>query len=115
MSKKNNIIKILQDNGFNSHKHPEEYNITYVIENISLVELDPYISSVNVGEKNGFNVYINFKNGIINALNSCIDLDIYDRGFDWNGNEMLCYKFENENDFVKELHRLNSIGLNIKG
>lgn len=113
---KSGIPKIMADNGFRSHPHPNKDCGTYIVENIGFVEMNQQITYIDVGRMGvEFTIFINFKGGVVNTSNLNIDLDMYVRLWDGEGNEMLKCEFNNKNDLIEELHKLNCVGMNIKG
>lgn len=112
-----NLIKILSDNGFRCHEYSELGDDTLVIENIEISEMYQQITYVEVVQysRNDFSIFINLKNDY-NPSNSdfSIDLSMYAYYRNNYGN-YLTLDLDKKNIFIEELHRLNSIGLNIKG
>lgn len=123
MMAQNKLKQILSDNGFSYHPHPDEGYDTLVIENIEISEIHSQITYIDVkidpcydiqieSYNYIFYIFINFKDNMIDTSNLYIDLSIYISGALGKWLKKCIYS---ENEFIKELHRLNSIGLNIKG
>ena len=109
----NYLANVLEDNCFSYEK--TGINL-YVIKDINIIYQEPKLSFVDVcmGECNTkFIVYINFKNIVYNERNFGLDLDL--SGYVICGHTYIGKMFDNKNDFIKELQRLDSTGLNIKG
>ena len=105
------FTKMLEDNGFSYHEH-EIYRDCYVIENLDIVNYEPNIKNITVSEYRSY-VCINFKKDsrYMPSFGLNLDMEGYESCLAYD----LCKKFNNNNDLIEELHRLNSIGLNIKG
>lgn len=106
-----NISKILSDNGFMNHKNPK--TDSYIVENIAIVNFESIIEYIDV-HVHSYITYINFvEDNIPKELNFGLSLDM--NGYEITDKKYLYKRFNHKNDFLDELHRLNSIGLNIKG
>lgn len=116
MVSKRGLEQILSDNGFSYYKHPNKSYDTLIIDNIEIYKMyqDMIYVDVTQYEEEDFRIYINFKdNKYIDISNLCIDLSTY---FHVHEGNIQCLKIAlNKNNFINELHRLNSVGLNIKG
>ena len=113
---KNYLINLLKGNGFSYHENNVDYGNLYVIEDINIIYREPKLSFVDVcmGECNTkFIVYINFKDTLCNERNFGLDFDL--SGYKICEQTFIGKMFYNKNDFIQELQRLDSIGLNIKG
>ena len=113
---KNYLTNVLEDNGFSYYEIKKYYGNLYVIKDINIIYQEPKLSYVDVcmgGCNAKFTVYINFKNTLCNERNFGFDLDL--SGYRICGNTYIGKVFYNKNDFIQELQRLDSIGLNIKG
>ena len=116
------LKKILEDNGFEYYED-DFYGSTYNIQNIELTrrngvrKIHVFHNYYNLHGKvidEYFEIYIYFYHDINTLLNfgiSCLDMDGYKVYHDY----IIGKKFCNANDVIDELHRLNSIGQNIKG
>ena len=110
--------KILEDNGFSYHNH-KFYQFIYVIDNLNILNYEPIIDYVGVDKyavDGKFYVYINFKEHISHylpsfGLNLNLDMKGYKNGYVFHRVK----SFSSNEEVIEELHRLNSIGLNIKG
>ena len=109
----NYLTNVLEDNCFSYEK---AMTGMYVIKDINIIYQEPKLSFVDVcmGECNTkFIVYINFKNTLCNERNFGLDFDL--SGYEIRGDTHIGKIFYNKNDFIQELQRLDSVGLNIKG
>lgn len=111
------LKQILSDNGFNYHQD-DHYNVL-VIENIEIAEIYHHIKYVAV-QLSSFNrelflIYINFEDKYDQEYisNLCINLSMYT--LEHKDDIYYLRGIFDKDAFIKELHRLNSIGLNIKG
>lgn len=125
---KSELEEMLTTNGFTFHpplndddtlsSHVEHL----IIENIGISKVYQQIAHVEVVYRpnpDDFIIHIFFKDGRVNRSDSPIDMSMYDFRdvipiydmFD----EFLSLGIVDKNDFIKELYRLNSTGLNIKG
>ena len=109
------FIKMLEDNGFSYYKHAI-HHYCYVIKNLNIVNYEPKIENITV-DRYKCRVYIYFKayQHYIPPFELNLNLNLGMEGYvDWSGYSVY-KKFSNKNDLIEGLHRLNSIGLNIKG
>lgn len=108
------LIEVLEKNGFSYHKHHTIY-----VDNLQIIHYEPlvdYIDVENFSERCGnleWYIYINFKNNVPKEQNCGLNFDVSE--YIINLHNYIYKKFDDENGFIDELHRLNSIGLTIKG
>lgn len=109
------LAKILTENGFNCK---EDLDGTHIVENLQIIHCEPLVEYIDVeyehyNQMKKFKIFINFKNAVVREPNWGLNIDVKDY--------IICdYKFimkifDSENDFIDELQRLDSIGLDIKG
>lgn len=108
-----NIEQILSKNCFKYYRCPKENYYSFVIEDLEIVNSELLIEYVTVHIRYCC-VYINFKDLTPEEPNFGLNFDVsgYSNNF---CNKFINRSFDSENDFIEELQRLNSIGLNIKG
>lgn len=113
------LPKLLLDNGFTNSPMRWIEGMYYNIININILELEPIITSINVGHNEDNEKYTVFIVCLPEAyakpnfgIDSSTDMSGYKisdhRGCD------IYNVFNNKDDFINELCRLNSIGLNTK-
>lgn len=106
-----NIYQVLSDNNFKFHKHPSYFG-TFIIKDLEIVNYEPLIECITVHSIR-YCIYIDFKDIIPEESNFGLSFDVC--GYENISPGYLRKRFYSENDFIEELHRLNSIRLNIKG
>lgn len=111
------IEQILSNNGFKYKPLLDRDYGMILVENLEIVHVEQMVEKITVSRYN-FYIHINFKCDIFNTP-VCQNLI---KNFDVNGYHKIYSnynyirkEFDNENDFINELQRLNPIGLNIKG
>lgn len=112
------LHKLLADNGFVIDPTSYMRNTHYDIINTNISEFEPTITSISVGHYGyrKYFVYIIFSLEIYHKYNFGVDLSMdlsnYNKSYH-SGCEIYAI-FDNEDDLIKELCRLNSIKPNIK-
>lgn len=74
------LEQILLDNNFSCHIHPDGPHTTLIIDNIEISEIYQNITYIDVNSSmncNGFTIFINFKDNIVDISNLHIDLSMY--------------------------------------
>ena len=105
------VGKILTNNGFKYH-NCSKYSNSLVVEDLEIVNHESIIDYITVS-KNSLGIFINFKDSVPQTPNFGLDFDI--SGYKYFFHGYVDIHFLDENDFIEELQRLNSTGLNIKG
>lgn len=110
------LPKLLLDNGFTYSPVRCAGEMQYNITNISILKLEHIIDSISVGYNKRYFILILLMSKVYDKPNHGIDPSI-----DMSGYEAARYsdcdlyrEFNSEDDFMKELYRLDSIGLNTK-
>lgn len=109
----NDLAKILSDNGFNYYDgYVDRFKI---IKNLEIINYEPLVEYIDVEIKSNkaFYVYINFKDNIPQITNFGLSFSVDNYRASIQKYIYIC--FDNKNDFIEELYRLNSNGQNIKG
>lgn len=107
------LVKILSDNCFSYEEYHENYS-SYVVKNINIINFEPKIDYIIVdGDKYNFDICIEFKDYVSDVPNFGLNFDM--SGYKIVDQCTISHEIMNKNDFIEELHRLNSVGKNIKG
>ena len=113
------LCKILEENGFDYYEFPNDD--TYILNNLQFVYNEPLIDYIEIANEDvrykhlNWHIYINFKSNVPQEQNFGLNLDMPGYIIHLVDNTCIYKIFYKENDFIEELYRLNSVGLNIKG
>lgn len=123
---KDDLYITLLENGFNFDFQcdTDVCESSYMIKNVNILNLESNVESIEIqNHNNDYEIYISFKYGVTSNLKNFglnVDMSGYLIGkyfYDENTDKCsyIYKKCDNKCDLIEELHRLNSIGQNIKG